>query len=189
MRRADVQSFILNLSTSNAGAGVSGELHAPATLSPGKESTVSTEEKTGWAPEPLWSLWWKDLLFLSGLEQFLLSTASSLITTPSTEYRFYLLPYSFWYYPPSMRRYSKWFLPFRFYGPESVRISHFPLRATCLTHPILLDSIVLQWRIQIMKLLNMQFSSTYCSNPSSPLALQLWLIICLVITTWFLSMF
>jgi len=32
---------------------VSGQLHAPAALSPGKEPLVSIVQEAGWAPEPL----------------------------------------------------------------------------------------------------------------------------------------
>jgi hypothetical protein len=33
---------------------VSGQLHAPATLSPGKEPLVPIGWEAGWAPEPFW---------------------------------------------------------------------------------------------------------------------------------------
>jgi hypothetical protein len=36
---------------------VSGQLHAPATLPPGKEPVVPIEEETGWAPEMFWTRW------------------------------------------------------------------------------------------------------------------------------------
>jgi hypothetical protein len=36
---------------------VSGQLHAPAALPPGKVPPVSIGYKAGWAPEPIWTLW------------------------------------------------------------------------------------------------------------------------------------
>lgn len=48
---------------------VSGQLHAPAALLPGKESLVHTEYEVGRAPEPVWTLWKKEhRLFLPGME-------------------------------------------------------------------------------------------------------------------------
>jgi hypothetical protein len=37
---------------------VSGQLHAPAALSPGKEPLVPIVQEAGWAPEPFWMQWW-----------------------------------------------------------------------------------------------------------------------------------
>jgi hypothetical protein len=34
---------------------VSGQLHAPAALPPGKEPLVSIGQEAGWAPEPFWT--------------------------------------------------------------------------------------------------------------------------------------
>jgi len=34
---------------------VSGQLHAPAALHPGKEPLVPTEKMATWAPEPMWT--------------------------------------------------------------------------------------------------------------------------------------
>jgi hypothetical protein len=39
---------------------VSGQLHGPAALSPRKETLVSIEQEAGWAPEPVWALWWRE---------------------------------------------------------------------------------------------------------------------------------
>jgi hypothetical protein len=39
---------------------VSGQLHAPAALPPGKEPLVPTELEAGWAPEPFWTRWWRE---------------------------------------------------------------------------------------------------------------------------------
>jgi hypothetical protein len=36
---------------------VSGQLHAPAALPPGKETPVSTGYEAEWAPEPFWTRW------------------------------------------------------------------------------------------------------------------------------------
>jgi hypothetical protein len=39
---------------------LSGQLHAPAALPPGKDPLVPTGKETSWAPEPVWTWWWKD---------------------------------------------------------------------------------------------------------------------------------
>jgi hypothetical protein len=39
--------------------GVTGQLHAPAALPPGKEPPVPILWEAGWAPEPVWTLWRK----------------------------------------------------------------------------------------------------------------------------------
>jgi hypothetical protein len=36
---------------------VSGQLHAPAALTPGKEAAVLIGYEAEWAPEPVWTLW------------------------------------------------------------------------------------------------------------------------------------
>jgi hypothetical protein len=36
---------------------VSGQLHTPAALPPGKEPPVPIREEIGWAPEPVWTTW------------------------------------------------------------------------------------------------------------------------------------
>jgi hypothetical protein len=36
---------------------VSGQLHVPAALPPGKKPPVAMEEEGGWAPELVWMLW------------------------------------------------------------------------------------------------------------------------------------
>jgi hypothetical protein len=46
---------------------VSGQLHALATLSPGKEPPVSIGEEVEWTPESVWTTWRK-LFTLPGLE-------------------------------------------------------------------------------------------------------------------------
>jgi hypothetical protein len=40
---------------------VSGQHHAPATLSPRKKNPVAIEYEAGWAPEPVWAVWKKIL--------------------------------------------------------------------------------------------------------------------------------
>jgi hypothetical protein len=39
---------------------MSGQLHAPAALPPGKEHLVPIGYGAGWAPEPVWTLWWRE---------------------------------------------------------------------------------------------------------------------------------
>jgi hypothetical protein len=39
---------------------VSGQLHAPAALLPGEEFQVPIGQKAGWAPEPVWTRWWRE---------------------------------------------------------------------------------------------------------------------------------
>jgi hypothetical protein len=34
---------------------VSGQIHAPAALPPGKEPLVTTGKEAGWAPDPVWT--------------------------------------------------------------------------------------------------------------------------------------
>jgi hypothetical protein len=41
---------------------VSGQLHAPDTLPPGKEPLVPIGEEAGRAPEPFWTRWWREKL-------------------------------------------------------------------------------------------------------------------------------
>jgi hypothetical protein len=36
---------------------VSGQLHAPAALPPGKEPRVPIGEDVGWTSEPVWTIW------------------------------------------------------------------------------------------------------------------------------------
>jgi hypothetical protein len=38
---------------------VSGQLHAPAALPSGKEPLLPTEYEAGWAPQPVWTRWWR----------------------------------------------------------------------------------------------------------------------------------
>jgi hypothetical protein len=38
---------------------VSGQLHTPTALPPGKEPLVPIGEEAGWASEPFWMRWWK----------------------------------------------------------------------------------------------------------------------------------
>jgi hypothetical protein len=46
---------------------LSGQLHAPAVLSPGKQPPVPIGQENGWAPVPVWTLWGKTLP-LPGIE-------------------------------------------------------------------------------------------------------------------------
>jgi hypothetical protein len=39
---------------------VSGQLHAPVALLPGKEPLVPIGQEAGWAPEPFWMRWWRE---------------------------------------------------------------------------------------------------------------------------------
>jgi hypothetical protein len=39
---------------------VNGQLHAPAALHPGKQPLVTTELEAGWAPEQVWTRWWRE---------------------------------------------------------------------------------------------------------------------------------
>jgi hypothetical protein len=41
---------------------VSGQLHTPANLHPGKEPLTLTVQEAGWAPEPVWMRWWEKFL-------------------------------------------------------------------------------------------------------------------------------
>jgi hypothetical protein len=36
---------------------VSGQIHAPAALPPGKEPSVPIEYEVGWTPDPVWMTW------------------------------------------------------------------------------------------------------------------------------------
>jgi len=38
---------------------VSGQLHVPAALAPGKQPPVPTDQEVGWAPEQVWT-WWRE---------------------------------------------------------------------------------------------------------------------------------
>jgi len=48
---------ILNLGTLME---VSGQLHASAALLPGKESLVPIGWEAWWAPQPVWTRWWRE---------------------------------------------------------------------------------------------------------------------------------
>jgi hypothetical protein len=39
---------------------VSGQLHAPADLLPGKEPLVPIGQEVGWVPVPFWMQWWRE---------------------------------------------------------------------------------------------------------------------------------
>jgi hypothetical protein len=41
---------------------MSGQLQALAALPSGKEDLVTTGEEVGWAPEPVWTRWWREKL-------------------------------------------------------------------------------------------------------------------------------
>jgi hypothetical protein len=47
---------------------MSGQLYAPATLSPGKKPPAPIEQEAGWAAEPVWTTWRRKFLTLPGLE-------------------------------------------------------------------------------------------------------------------------
>jgi hypothetical protein len=40
---------------------VSGQLHDPAALPPGKESLVPIRNDAGWEPEPVWTRFWREI--------------------------------------------------------------------------------------------------------------------------------
>jgi len=40
---------------------VSDQIHAPAALSPGKEPLLHIGQDARWAPEPVWTRWWKEI--------------------------------------------------------------------------------------------------------------------------------
>jgi hypothetical protein len=46
---------------------VSGQLHVPAALLPGKELPVPIGYEVGWTPDPAWTTW-REFLTLPGLE-------------------------------------------------------------------------------------------------------------------------
>jgi len=39
---------------------VSDQLHAPTALPRGKEPPVPIKYEAGWAPEPVWTRWWRE---------------------------------------------------------------------------------------------------------------------------------
>jgi hypothetical protein len=41
---------------------VSGQLHAPAALHPGKEPSLSIRSEAGWTPEPVWMLGSREII-------------------------------------------------------------------------------------------------------------------------------
>jgi hypothetical protein len=63
--------------------GVSGQLHAPATLPPGEAPPAPTGEQAGWAPELVWTLWGreKNLLPLLGIAPLAIQPTACAIPT------------------------------------------------------------------------------------------------------------
>jgi hypothetical protein len=47
---------------------VSGQIEAPAALSPGKDTPVLTGQEAGWALGPVWTLWWREKISFLCLE-------------------------------------------------------------------------------------------------------------------------
>jgi hypothetical protein len=39
---------------------VSGQFHAPTALPPREKPLVPTAQEAGWAPEPVWTRWWRE---------------------------------------------------------------------------------------------------------------------------------
>jgi len=58
---------------------VSGQLHAPAGLPPGREPLVLIVKEAGWAPEPVWTWWWG--------EKFLVPTRAQSPDHPTRSFR------------------------------------------------------------------------------------------------------
>jgi len=48
---------------------VSGQFHAPATLSPGKEHLVPIGKEAGWTPEPLCTQWQRGKIPVCAINQ------------------------------------------------------------------------------------------------------------------------
>jgi hypothetical protein len=76
---------------------VSGQLDAPAALSPGKQPPVPIGEEGGWVPKSAWIFWReKDVLPLSGMEPRLTGCpARSLVTIPNELYGLQFECYTF----------------------------------------------------------------------------------------------
>jgi len=56
---------------------VSGQLHAPAALPPGKKPLVPTGYEAEWIPEPVWTQWRREKFLGTALRRALLSFTSS----------------------------------------------------------------------------------------------------------------
>jgi hypothetical protein len=41
---------------------VNGQFHAPAALAPSKEPLVPIKLESGWAPEPVWTQWQREII-------------------------------------------------------------------------------------------------------------------------------
>jgi hypothetical protein len=65
---------------------VTGQLHAPATLAPGKESLVPIQQEAGWAPELVWTRCGEEKISqpLPGLEPLIIQPESQRYTTELT---------------------------------------------------------------------------------------------------------
>ena len=65
---------------------MTGQLHAPATSPPDKESPVPTEEHVGWASEPAWTLCRRGISLAFVGNQTMLHSLSSLWRGRYTDY-------------------------------------------------------------------------------------------------------
>jgi hypothetical protein len=59
---------------------VSGLIHAPAALPPGKDPSVPIVQEDGWAPEPVWKRWRREKNHCTYRESNSGRPASSLVT-------------------------------------------------------------------------------------------------------------
>jgi hypothetical protein len=73
---------------------VSGQLHAPAALPPGKEPLVPIGQEAGWAPEPVWMRWWREISQpLPGLKPPIIQSIAQCYATELSQ-----LLLSLWYF-------------------------------------------------------------------------------------------
>jgi hypothetical protein len=61
---------------------LSGQLHVPRALLPGKESQVFIRQETAWIPEPVWTTWRRQKLFPAGNQTLVTSPYPVAIRTP-----------------------------------------------------------------------------------------------------------
>jgi hypothetical protein len=77
---------------------VSGQLHALAALTPGKEPLVPTGQEVGWATEPVWTRWFVIIMAMITLGQCTVKMTSNKISSASYSRRTsrvtFIFPYS-----------------------------------------------------------------------------------------------